>query len=259
MKTLTLDSLREIVPAAFADGPSSRASERYAFIPTEPLIHKIRERGFEPVRAHQSKRTQDTVHAIHSITFRDPRSQARVGDVLPEITLVNSHNLMRRYSLLAGLFRLACSNGMVTSLGIGESKSSRIHLDDANLDVLANLDIALARVEEAYGSVQEWQKTELPWLEVQNFARDAILIKNGGDQYWSKHFQPHEFLRRRREADQGNDLWTVFNVVQENIMRGGVQGVTRETRPITQVREVVRINQDLWQLAEKYGTIHGRN
>jgi len=259
MQTLTEQDLRQLVPAAYAEGPSSKASERYAFIPTYPLIDRIRHRGWEPVRAHQSKRTQDKFHAVHSITFRDPDQQVIVGDTLPEVTLINSHDLSKRYILLAGFFRLVCSNGMVVSAGIGESRDSRIHLDDANIDIQANLESALTKIGDAMGTIEQWQQIELPWSARQEFARDAIIIKNGGDAIWSKHFNPFEFLVTRREQDKKNDLWTVFNVVQENITKGGVMGVTRETRPITQVRPLIKINQDLWQLAEKYGKLHGRN
>jgi len=259
MNILTEQDLRQLVPAAYAEGPSSKASERYAFIPTYPLIDQIRQRGWEPTSAHQSKRTQDKEHAIHKITFRQPDTEVSVGDTLPEITLINSHDLSKRYMMLAGFFRLVYSNGMIVGTGIGESKESRIHLDDANVDVNANLDAALLKLSESIETIEWFQSVELPWSARQEFARDAIIIKNGGDVIWSKHFNPFEFLVTRREQDKKNDLWTVFNVVQENITKGGVMGVTRETRPITQVRSLIKINQDLWQLAEKYGKLHGRN
>jgi|SRR5882724_3849726 len=259
MKTLTEQDLRQLVPAAYANGPSSKASERYAFIPTYPLIDQIRQRGWEPTSAHQSKRTQDKEHAIHKITFRDPNTQVSVGDTVPEITLINSHDLSKMYMLLAGFFRLICSNGMIIGTGIGESRTSRIHLDEANVDIGKNLDDALSKLADSISVIEGWQQVELPWSARQEFAREAIIIKNSGDAIWSKHFNPFEFLVTRREQDKKNDLWTVFNVVQENITKGGVMGVTRETRPITQVRPLIKINQDLWQLAEKYGKLHGRN
>ena len=58
----------------------------------------------------------------------------------------------------------------------------------------------------------------------------------------------------RRPIDEGNDLWRVFNVVQENVMRGGIAGRSATgrascSRAIRAIREDVRINNDLWQLA----------
>ena len=60
------------------------------------------------------------------------------------------------------------------------------------------------------------------------------------------HLQP--------EADARADVWTTYNVVQENLMRGGLSGRSTtgrntRTRTIEAIREDVRINNCLWQLA----------
>jgi hypothetical protein len=257
---MTIQELQKTVPAAFATSPSERASERYAFIPTYELLNQIIERGWHPVRASQSKRTVDQVHALHKIVFRKPGfMESRVGDSIPEITLINSHNLSRRFLLPAGWWRKICSNGMMMPTGIGDSLVERIHLDDAAVDIDQAVDEAVKKLDESVDVIFRWKEVELDWSTRQEFARDAIVLKNGGDAIWSRHFQPHEFLRPRRAEDQRFDLWTVFNVVQENIIKGGVMGVSRQTRPITQVRSEVTINQQLWQLAEKYGQLHGKN
>ena len=62
-------------------------------------------------------------------------------------------------------------------------------------------------------------------------------------------------LMRRRSADTGNDLWTTFNVVQENLIKGGIPRVTRKgkiakTRKINGIDGNVRLNKALWTLAE---------
>src|SRR4030095_16362541 len=108
MTTILNESdLRRMVPAAYATSPSERASERYAFIPTNQLIDQIEERGWLPTRVHQSKKTTDLEHYIHKIVFRNPSQlEVSVGGVILEITLINSHNLSRRFSLFAGWFRL---------------------------------------------------------------------------------------------------------------------------------------------------------
>ena len=36
-----------------------------------------------------------------------------------------------------------------------------------------------------------------------------------------------QMLRTRRRGDRASDLWTAFNVVQENAIRGGLYGYTR--------------------------------
>jgi Domain of unknown function (DUF932) len=60
-------------------------------------------------------------------------------------------------------------------------------------------------------------------------------------------------LSPRRHADQGNDLWTQFNVVQEHLLKGGQRRADsrRSTRKISSVGEDVRLNRALWTLAEE--------
>ena len=59
---------------------------------------------------------------------------------------------------------------------------------------------------------------------------------------------------RRRPADERDDLWTVYNVLQENLIRGGVRyrsasGRELRSRGIRAIRDDVRINSRLWQAA----------
>ena len=80
------------------------------------------------------------------------------------------------------------------------------------------------------------------------------------DDLESAPIQPDQLLSERRYDDKGNDLWTTFNVVQENIMRGGLKGRTRgsngplrrtTTRPVKALDLNVKLNQALWYLTEK--------
>ena len=63
-------------------------------------------------------------------------------------------------------------------------------------------------------------------------------------------------LQRRREDDYGDDLWSVFNVVQENMVAGGgVPGVFHPRRTLRRITGVIssqEINQGLWALASRY-------
>jgi hypothetical protein len=65
---------------------------------------------------------------------------------------------------------------------------------------------------------------------------------------------PDQLLSARRDADFGNSLWLTYNVVQENLVTGGLQGRsasgrTSRTRAIRAIREDIRINVGLWNHA----------
>jgi hypothetical protein len=63
-------------------------------------------------------------------------------------------------------------------------------------------------------------------------------------------------LDPRRTADAGQDLWSTFNVVQENVVRGGLEyrsanGRRNRTRSVTGIAQNVSVNKALWTLAEE--------
>ena len=67
---------------------------------------------------------------------------------------------------------------------------------------------------------------------------------------------PVQLLDSRRPQDLGDDLWSVMNKVQENLIGGGLHrrsaaGRMIRTRRITSIREDVRLNGRLWDLASE--------
>jgi hypothetical protein len=69
-------------------------------------------------------------------------------------------------------------------------------------------------------------------------------------------------LTARREEDMtlpdaSRDVWKSFNCVQEALLRGGQTGLNERgrrvtTRPVKAVDADLRINRQLWALAEDY-------
>jgi hypothetical protein len=64
-------------------------------------------------------------------------------------------------------------------------------------------------------------------------------------------------LKARRPADEGTDLWTTMNRVQENLVQGGMsdshrdrRGRMRSVRALRGIDSKVSLNKGLWNLAE---------
>ena len=65
-----------------------------------------------------------------------------------------------------------------------------------------------------------------------------------------------QLIEARRPEDIGHSLWTTFQRVQENVIRGGqpgrsVQGRRLHTRPVASIDRGVSLNRALWMLAEE--------
>ena len=65
-----------------------------------------------------------------------------------------------------------------------------------------------------------------------------------------------QLIEERRPEDLGHSLWTIFQRLQENVIRGGqpgrsARGRRLQTRPVGSIDRGVSLNRALWMLAEE--------
>ncbi len=246
--------LNKFAPSVFATGGSEHTSSRYGFIPTIEVVRGLRTSGFHPVAASQSRTRIDGRQSFvkHVMRFRHETAVEK-GGVLPEIVLVNSHDGSTSYQLRAGIYRLVCSNGMIVG---DEIFCRRVKHQGKVVDRVVEaandlIDIVPISVQKAI----EWKGVNLKPEHKVAFAQAAMGLK-WNDSEEDMPLTPNQILAPRRSADSNQDLWTTFNVVQENIIRGGVRyrteaGSRMKTRAVNSVTENVRLNTALWTLTEK--------
>lgn len=261
--TLTLDQVRVAAPSVFADRPWHGVSERYAFIPTASVVESFLAEGWDVTAARQQRvlledRKEFTRHILR---FRRNDSLAlRVGDVFPEVVLVNSHDRGSAYQMHAGLYRLVCSNGLIVDDGTFSRLSIR-HSGNVLDDVRKGADDIIREVPRIMGEVRDMQTIELTLEERDVFAKAAISLR-----FDAIPVEPYQVLARRRYGDDARDLWTTFNVIQENLSKGGLKYVIpahrneeglpvrprrARTREVKSIKEDTRLNKALWTLAEE--------
>lgn len=107
-------------------------------------------------------------------------------------------------------------------------------------------------------SAERMASISLNPIEANQFAEKAHVIRFA-DTPLADSIEPKKLLTPRRYVDNKNDLFTVFNVVQENIIKGGVRGyaISPNFRPkrvtsraISGIDQNVATNRALWSLAE---------
>lgn len=261
---LTLDQVRVAAPSVFADRPWEGVSNRYSFIPTISVVESLLTEGWSITDARQQRvLLQDkTNFTRHILRFRHNESLAlHVGDVFPEVVLINSHDRGSAYQMHAGLYRLVCSNGLVVDDGTFERLSIR-HSGRVIDDVRQGADNIIQEVPRILTDVKNMQAIELTQNEREVFGKAALALRFDD----SVSVQPYQALVPKRYGDGSTDLWTTFNVIQENIMRGGLSYTipthTNEegirvparramTRQVKSIREDTRLNKALWTLAEE--------
>lgn len=263
--SLSLDEMKRSLPAIFAEQPHASRSDKYVYISTADTVNALMAEGFAPVEARVSRSKSDSRQAFakHMVRFqmRGNVKARKVGDVSFEVILRNAHDGTSCYDFMAGLFRLACLNGMVVSAG----DFGTVHVRHAG-----NRDKLLTSVVEGAHSVlkaapialeapAKWSGIELSTDEQIKFARKARVVRFGdahGDV--RSPITAGQLLMPRRAADIGNDLWKTFNRVQENAIRGGLTAQSKgglipmhqTTREIVGIDSNIKVNKALWLLAE---------
>lgn len=238
-------------PAVFAQKASDRMSEKYSFVRTQDIMGRIKQEGFEVVMAHQvhNPRKEDDDLGAHLIRFRHRDLLESTGDV-PEIILRNSHNGDSFVDTYGGFYRFVCANGIIVGDSIGHFRAKH-NTKDLMDKVIENVHQIMCKVREAQEIREAMILRELTKTDKEHLAASASELRFGK----TSPIKPHQLLEVRRPEDQGNDLWTTFNVIQENVIRGGITGVAANgrnytTRPITQISRNVSLNRGMWDLAE---------
>jgi Domain of unknown function (DUF932) len=251
---LSTEQLQRYTPSAFAVAPWQAMSTRYRMIPTIQVIDHLRQHGFLPVSAQQGRTRipgkQDfTRHVIRFIN--QDWSTVKVGDVIPQMVLSNSHDGTSAYKILLGMFRVACTNGlMVHSNDINEISVRHSGPETLADDVLEASYEVIEQTPKAVAQIEDWSRRDLNTDQKMAFAEAALELHESV-------LKPstEQVLRVRRNADAGNDIWRTMNTVQENLIRGGqltrnATGQRRHVRAIKSLNEDVRLNRALWKLTE---------
>ncbi|CAK0763662.1 DUF945 domain-containing protein [Gammaproteobacteria bacterium] len=255
---LSIEEMRNVAPAIFAESAHESRSQRYGFVPTAHLLDGLMAEGFQPVSVQQaSSRTEGKETAgKHLIRFRHAGTH-QVGDVFPEVVLLNSHDGSSSYQLMTGLFRLVCLNGLIACEG--ETDSIKVpHKANALHSVIEGSYSIIEKAPAVIESVKEMQSVNLTEGERAAFGRAALALR-----YENPEEAPigeHRLDNARRREDAGPDLWRTLNRTQENLIRGGLRGYrldengrqrTTTTREIKGIDQTVSLNRGLWVLAEE--------
>jgi hypothetical protein len=277
---LTLDTLRQVVPSAFATQAHDSRSSHYAYIPTSDIIEAMMREGFQPFQAKQggSRIAGKADFTKHLIRFRHPDMTATTeGGNLPEVILINSHDGTSAYKLMAGIFRMVCSNGLIVAESTVGSLSVPHKGDIVNRVIEGSFEI-VGQSRTALSTVNAWTGLTLSSGEASAFAEAAHTLR------FAETSKDEEtgivrtivdtpitaamLLAPRRSEDQRNDLYTVMNRVQENAMRGGLtaraprrinerRGRMVTTREVRGIDQDVKLNRALWTLAERMAELKG--
>lgn len=151
------------------------------------------------------------------------------------------------------LWRAVCTNGLIVSKGAFPAIYVA-HRGNVVEDVVAGALRISERFDLLAGQVERMEAHRMEPDEQLHFAERALAIRYQDAAL--SGMRPSQLLTVRRSEDVAHDLYTVLNRVQENLLRGGLSrraesGRLTRTRRITSLREDVRVNSQLWDLARE--------
>ena len=266
---LSTERIQQLAPAVFSNTKAERLTDRYASLNTSELLPIMADYGYFPMQAAQKKnRKGETQHSSHMLSFaKTYHTEEVIGAVRPEIILYNSHDGSSSVRLFAGCFRFICSNGIVA----GDGFQSRIYHNARAItgfeDMLRNTVDALPTLMER---IEKLRQTKLLYSQAQAMARAGVqtrwsmfnteeLVKQPNGVY-ATEATVRDALKVQRNEDDYMDAFTVFNRIQEAVVRGNAfvkslteknsEGIMRKARPVNSVSEGIRINSELWDIAD---------
>ena len=252
--SLSQDELRDLVPSAFATTQSKNVSNKYTFISTATVLEDMSKLGWEPFNASQrkSRKNEDSMFTKHMIRLRNG-DVGKIGDSIPEVVLTNSHDGRNAFTLHAGLFRMVCSNGLV----IADTTFEQVKIKHQwyNFDEIRKImDGMLEVVPKVITQVQNLNLISLSDEQQIDFASKSLLTRYPKG---NENLNVEDLLLPVRQGDRGNELWKIFNVVQEKLVKGGLvfnnkKEKMQKLRPITNIDRRIDVNKKLWELTEAY-------
>jgi len=216
-----------------------RIKQKEFYIPTLDIVTKLQDEGWHinGVAEHRSKNRKITNNYVQ-LQHPDFAVKNKHGkdEAFTSITLANSCNGVQPLQMSLGMFRQVCSNGMVTFDQHAESQNIK-HTEINYRDLDRFVTSMNSKANKLLAEVNEMKQKGLSFEDMRKLAGAAASLRYAN----LDEINIDDLFAINRVEDESNDLWTVFNRIQENL-----------THDISNMKEDIRLNQQLFALAETF-------
>lgn len=228
-------------------------SDKYKLAKTSDIVKRIEELGFKmnSFVALKTRKKERQGFQKHRAIFTSPELKA-TSDGVPQLLLTNSHDGTSSVVLQLGFFRYVCSNGLIVGSNIIEPIRVRHSGNDFDERLIVAINYIVAQAHKLTESIDKLKAKVMTEEEIISFQREALQKRLGDVKIESFSMPVH------RSEDVSNDLFTVMNVIQENLIRGGARVVLesdgkvkdKAVRRVNSLNTQTEINTMLWNMAE---------
>lgn len=245
------------VPSLATETAHVSRSADYRVISTREVLARMENEGFQIFQANEKRVRLEGNRGFqkHLVRMRHVSTDGN-GAGVPDIILTNAHNGNAAFKLMSGWFEFACLNGLI--IGDIEHAHSVRHTGDVASKVIDAAYRVISEADAIKAEVSEMRATLLPRDAIEHFATRAHALRFGDSD--RVPVSPMSFDITRRIEDDNNSLWSVYNRIQENTIRGGMRGRIVGTngrmrrasvRAVTNIDRATSINSDLHGIARE--------
>lgn len=253
LKEITTD---KFVNSIFTEKPFGQLSEKYVHIPTNVILDDMQKLGWKVCDTQQVKSKKKAGYQKHIIKFFNPDITIKGDngdDAFPQILLINSHDGTSSFQFRVGLYRLVCSNGLVIATKEFGNISLR-HVGYTFDELRKTVNGLVEQLPTVVEKINRFTEKEMTENQILAFAKKAVEVRFG-ENY---NVDLEMLTKADRKEDEGSSLWKVFNRVQEKLVNGGFHATStfnqkrRKIRSIKSFVKDVKMNEQLWELAEQF-------
>jgi hypothetical protein len=208
------------------------------YIETLDVVKMLQNEGWElsGVDEYRNKQRKVVSHflQLHHNDFQIITNGKR--DAVASITLSNSCNGKKPLEMSLGAYRLVCSNGLMVGEEFATERFKHIQVDYNNL--VNKINLFGNKIDKVLNKFNELKQHTLDNDLVRKFTTEAASLRFAPEEVNSR---VAELLRVSRLEDEGNNLWAVYNRVQENL-----------THDVKNPNIDIKLNQQLFSLVENY-------
>ena len=150
---------------------------------------------------------------------------------------------------------MVCSNGLVIADTQFEAVKIR-HMGYSFEELQTQIREMVEKLPLTVESMNKMQATELGQNQAVEFAKKAIGTRFTKDEMKRIEIDIEGLLKPVRKEDEGSDLWSIFNVVQEKLIEGDfdytIGSKFRKARKIKNFKQDQKINKELFEVALEY-------
>jgi hypothetical protein len=209
------------------------------YIPTLDVVEKFQNEGWQIKGVNEQRGKNRKISSnyiqLHHPDFAVKNSKGK-DEAYTSITISNSCNGAKPLQMSLGIFRQVCTNGLVAFDRQGETENIK-HIAINARDLDRFITPMNNKVNKLLTEVSEMKHRGLSIEDMRKLATEAASLRYAN----LDDINIDDLLIVNRVEDESNDLWTVFNRIQENL-----------THDIVNLDEDIKLNQRLFALAETF-------